>query len=96
MDRQNKDMPLEVLQAKAAFDAEFAKIRSKMLAHRERYQGTKYEECPPLLEEQMRFSIRGSLLDRERQRLKDEYGECPRRWAYYVAWWKEQKKEEGS
>jgi hypothetical protein len=93
MNMQDQEMPAEVLEAKKAYDAEFDKIRDKVLANREKYKGTKYEDCPPMLREHMRFGVRQYVLARERKRLKEEYGECPFHWAYYVAWWKGKRRE---
>lgn len=87
-------MPAEVLEAKEVYEAEYAKIKDKVVANRLKYKGTKYEDCPPLIEEQSRLAVRGYQLHAELERLKQKYGYCPRIWALYVAWWKKKSEKD--
>lgn len=87
---QNDEMPDEVREAAEAYEKEFSKIKGKVIANNEKYKGTKYEDCPPLLEEQMKFFVRKTDLEKERERIKEKYGKCSTSWAIRLAWYKKQ------
>lgn len=88
--QDHEEMPDEVLTATRAYEEEYSKIKDKVIANKEKYKGTKYEDCPPLLEEQMKFFVRKVESDAERKRLKKSYGRCPLNWAICVTWYKKQ------
>lgn len=90
MNNNEEDIPQEVQVAFDAYEKEYSKIRDKLKIHREKYVGTIYEECPPLLEEQMRFFVRRTDSEREKERLKEKYGKCSTQWAIRVTWWKKE------
>jgi hypothetical protein len=88
---QDEEMPDEVREAMAAYEKEYSKIRDKVIANNEKYKGTIYEDCPPLLDEQLRFFVRVADSEKEKERLKEKYGKCPTEWAIRVTWYKKQK-----
>lgn len=85
---KNDKVPEEVREALKAYNKEYSKIRDKVIANNEKYKGTIYEDCPPLLNEQMKFFVRRTDSDAERRRLKEKYGRCPLEWAICVTWYK--------
>jgi len=88
---EEEQIPDEVREAIEAYEKEYSKIRDKVIANNEKYKGTIYEDCPPLLDEQAMFFVRRTECDAERMRLKEKYGFCPLGWAIRMAWYKNQK-----
>ena len=87
---EDNNIPQEVQVAFEAYEKEYAKIRDKVKAHRAKYIGTIYEDCPPLLDEELKFFVRSADSEKEKERLKEKYGKCPTQWAIRVTWWKKQ------
>ena len=87
---KNENIPQEVQEAFEEYEKEYAKIREKVKAHRAKFVGTIYEDCPPLLEEEMKFFVRRTDSEKEKEKLKEKYGKCPPQWAIRVTWWKKQ------
>lgn len=82
-----KEVPLEVQVARKAYNAEYDKIRPKLRANRNKYRGTKYEDCPPLIPEQGQFFVSHKALELTKARLREAYGECPFQWSIWVTWY---------
>jgi hypothetical protein len=89
----DEKIPDEISEAIEAYEKEYSKIRDKVIANNEKYKETTYEDCPPLLDEQMQFFVRRAECDAERERLKEKYGFCPLSWAIRMAWYKRQKSD---
>ena len=83
-----RSVPEEIAEGLAAYELAHEKIRDRVEANRRRYRGRKYEDCPPLLREQLTFAVRRSEVVEEQKRLRERYGLCPHRWAYAVVWFK--------
>jgi len=81
-------VPKEIAEAVSAYEAAHEQIRDRVEANRRRYRGTKYEDCPPLLPEQLALAVRHSEVVEEQERLHKHYGSCPRRWALAVVWFR--------
>jgi len=81
-------IPEEIEAAVAAYVAAGEQIRDRVEANRRRYHGTKYEDCPPMLPEQLAMMVRHRDLLEEHRRLEERYGPCPRQWAFAVVWFK--------
>lgn len=82
----DKNIPQEVQEAIDAYEKEYSKIRDKVKTHRAKYIGTIYEDCPPLLDEELSFFVRRADSEKEKERLKEKYGKCPTSWGIRVTW----------
>ncbi len=93
-----KEVPLEVQVARKAYNAEYDKIRPLLRANRNKYLGTKFENCPPLIKEQGQFLISNKALKATKDRLREAYGECPLMWSMWVTWYEKKRlqKEDNS
>ncbi len=85
---EDENIPKEVQEAIEAYEKEYAKIRDKVKVHRAKYIGTIYEDCPPLLDEGLKFFVRYADSEKEKELLKEKYGKCLTEWAIRVTWWK--------
>jgi hypothetical protein len=87
-------VPEEVADALAAYERAHEQIRDRVEANRRRYRGTKYEDCPPLLPEELDFMVRRADVLEEHWRLEERHGPCPRRWAFAVVWFQDRTRDQ--
>lgn len=85
--------PPEVTRARADFEKAYAPIRPRVQAQADRYRGTAFEDCPPMLEAEFRFLVDAQDVRAAHERLLRRYGRCALRWALLLGWLRKERRE---